>query len=757
MERTIDSQRIGYLVQAYSRSLRGIISARSDVQDGLNHTRQELLKLSSRYSRDILYHLSHHFIRVLFEKLNFKPNFSEKQLISVPERFDSPLFPRVITVATSFEGYFVGQLMSEIDLAPLERNESATTSLSTFVTLPHSLLQNWYSISIQEKLPWRVALVYLAAKIAINRHEGATEKQVCGYSGLSQKTVRRHLNILRANDLLLLHEIILKEKTKQLFLYQEPPYMDRLAPIPSFNVNLRDNNPWFAELEPFQGMDDLAWVPFAPWKPKNYDSPLFQVFHDRIDSHERSLVAVLIVAACFTKKQINLWLIETHGSHYGSIIPAIKKLFFTQIEKRFSIPERKHGHYLQISKALPIVMYAARREFQVDILQMVKMAKHTHSEIKLLWHNFTVAWESLQLQAGLLGSTRHLNWNAKYFLTCFLRNHPFHHWVKRYPDSYPKIPLTHSLLGGDVKWVTLSEKDFTIDFLENLSQRSALADVLVPIIRQFNDRKMLRRLRKNTYAANSITPRGVTKTFDNASHRMYVVQASRQAISKRLRSIFLARPGHQFIMFDIKQNDLQLWQALLPQMSNVNPANYKPIIFEEMSKLLDIPRDSVKHAIYHYFYGASKSRIMTEFGLTQQQWLQLDRNIFNRFRPMKRAIVEHTNQKGFTPPTPLGYRIPVNRKRYRAPSLYIQAVGAEIFRAWLLQLHKKDLTSYIVNLIHDEIVLEVPVSLNLYHLTEDVQSALDLAKQKLLPEANLNIRSKSARRWDSDAAVIIKI
>ena len=757
MEYIIDAKRTEVLVHAYRKSLAGVISVRSDVQEGLNHTRQELLKLSSRYSRDILFHLCHQFVSVLFKKLNFKPTTSEDHLISVPERFESQLSPTEIRLTSSFERYFVGQLMSEIDLAPLERNESATTSLSTFVTIPHSILQNWYTISIQEKLPWRVALVYLAAKLAIIRHEGATEKQICGYTGISKKTVQRHLNYLLACHLILVEEIIQEEKLTQLFLYQEPPYIDRPALTPSFNMDIRGNNPWFAELGPFQGMDDLAWVPFAPWKPNNSDSPLIQIFHDRIDLHERSLRAVLVVAACFTKKQINHWLKKTHGSHYGSMFPAIKKLFFTQIEKRFSIPERKHKHYRQISKALPIVMYAARRDFQVDVDKMVLVAKHTHSEIKLRWHDFTVAWRTLQLQAGFIGSTRNLNWDAKYFLTCFLHHNPFHHWVKRYPDSYPSIPLSQTLLRKDVKWVTLTEKTFTIGFLENLSQRSALADVLLPIMKHFNDRKILRRLRRSTYAANSITPRAVTKTLDNASHRMYFVEAPRQAISKRLRPIFLARPGCQFVMFDIKQNDLQLWQALLPQKSDANPVIYKPIIFEDMSKLLDIPRDSVKHAIYHYFYGASKSRIMTEFGLTQQQWLQLNRHIFNRFKSMKRAIIAHTKQKGFTPPTPLGYRIPVNRKLYRSPSLYIQAVGAEIFRAWLLQLHNKDLTRYIVNLIHDEIVLEVPVTINLYHLTEDVHDALDIARQQLLPSADLKIRSKSARRWDSDAAVVIRL
>jgi len=755
LDRTVNSKRVSRLIDQYRKSLRNKISSTSDVQTGLIHTRNHLIVLSSRYDRNVLYLLCYQFLSVLFQKLNFKPAIETSELFSVPERLESPSGPDEISITPSFVGYFVGQLMAEIELAPFERTESAHSGLETFVSIPHSIIQDWLAITTKERLPWRIALVYLAARIAINRHKGATEKQICGYIGLNQKTVKRHLNKLKNIHFIQLRHAIV-DGEKSIYLYYLPEYSDRLVPIPSFNIILETSRPWFAELNPFNGRRELDWSPFAPWKPINVESPLIQVQYDTIDCHERSLEASIVLAACFSLSQISEWLNSTQRSYSTQLIPAIEEIFQTQIKTRFSIPERKHLHYRQISIALPILMYAARREFQIDIPKMVTMAKRTHTDLKLVWHNFLVNWEGLRLEAGFCGALKKLDWDARYFLTCFLRVDPYHHWEKRYPDKFPNIPLGHSLMGSNSKWVTLSKDMFNVDSLAALAERSGLANDLLKVIRLFRDRNLLRRLRKTTYAVNTTTPRGITKTLDNASHRIYVVAAPRQSISKRLRSIFLARPGHQFLMFDVKQNDLQLWQALRPQFSREVAEDNKPLEFEDISQAAGISRDSVKHIVYFYFYGARRMRIMTEFGLTHKHWLILKRLVFDRFTSMRRDIIKHTKDNGFTPPTPLNYRIPVNRKHYRAPSLYVQAVGAEIFRQWILQLHDKDLTQYIVNLIHDEIVMQVPCSMNLYDLAKDVQTSLDQAVVKLLPRANLKLRAKAARRWDSDASVIIR-
>ena len=755
MEQQIHKDSVKKLVNAFEQSLRGKISPRSDVQDGLILIRQRLLILSSRYSRAVLYHLCHQFVPILFKKLNFKPSEVKVRYVTIPEKLESLSSHDNIPVEPAFSSYFVGQLMSEIDLAPLERSESAYTSLTTFVSIPHSLLQNWLVIAKQEKLPWRAALVYLAACIAIYRHSGATEKQICGYTGINQKTVQRHLKKLTDKYHLLFKILTEIDSKKQLSLYEFPPATDRAAPLSSFNIILETKEPWFADLDPFKDKNEIEWAPFAPWMPKNAKSPLIQPFYDHFDAHERSLEAILIVASCFSQKQIYAWLKHAHGNHYRTLIPAIKDLFFTQIQGRFSFPERKHRHYLQISRALPLVMYAARREFRVDLAQAFEMTKLTHTEIKLAWHNFIVVWEVMQLEEGFNGRAIFLDWNAKYFLTCFLHTHPFHRWVKRYPDIFPKIPLARSLMSQDLKWVTLTKTLFNLDFLENLIERSTLADVFVSVIRLFNKRKHLHQLRKSTYSVNTITPRGITKSLDNASHRMYTIDTPRQSIPKQLRPIFLAKQDYQFIMFDIRQNDLQLWLALLPKFSSSKADNINSLVFEDIALSAGMTRDAVKHLVYQFFYGASKNRIMLEFALNQKQWLQLERLIFKIFRPMKRSLIKDTEQNGFTPPTPLNYRIPINKKYYRAPSLYIQAIGAEILREWILQLHIEKLSPFIVNIIHDEIVMEVPVSTNLYQLSEKVQECLDKAKIKLLSTATLSIRAKASRRWGSDASVVI--
>ena len=110
-------------------------------------------------------------------------------------------------------------------------------------------------------------------------------------------------------------------------------------------------------------------------------------------------------------------------------------------------------------------------------------------------------------------------------------------------------------------------------------------------------------------------------------------------------------------------------------------------------------------------------------------------------------------------PTALGYQVAVYEKSYKAMSYLIQSTGAEIFLRWILELHKKGLSEYIVDLIHDEIVFKLPVEENLYDFTKTVKECLDIASNEISKKLEhcltFNTKQYASKYWnEADSAEI---
>jgi len=90
-------------------------------------------------------------------------------------------------------------------------------------------------------------------------------------------------------------------------------------------------------------------------------------------------------------------------------------------------------------------------------------------------------------------------------------------------------------------------------------------------------------------------------------------------------------------------------------------------------------------------------------------------------------------------------------------SYLIQAVGAEIFRKWLLLIHEENLSIFLVNLIQDEAVFEIPKDLDSHVFVAQVYRLLQEATHSLVKEIDFTIVAKVNEAWDTKSAVTIQL
>jgi len=735
LQRIISNDETEHLTKQFRRNIERRFRPASDISNVLKYLRQSLIKLSDRYDPNTLRHLCNNFVDSVFE------------LVPLRSGSRSPI---------------IANTMSEVYLVPFERGISGHTKLQTFVLIPENSFSYWFNEVTNKKIEWLEAAVFLAVIIAAERHDGALKTQIKNYIKIDPSTLLKYLNHLKKRGLILSYidkNDELAEKGKKPKEYFDYNRLQTKSVNKSVIVHPKDA--WFSDINPLVTFDELDWVPYTPWKPIELKNPLVQVIASKIEVHERTLEATVLMVALLSRSQLRDWLKVAHGNGYRKIFATIKKRINTIIGDMLIIPHIHHLHYRQISNVLPVVMYAARRKFIPDHARTILLAKLTLEEIKFAWSDAIVAWEALDNKIFILDPRNRglLNWDFKYFLTCFLRVNPFYHWNTKYPITLPALPRVINIASGpELEWIEIKEKQFSLDSIKNLASQVALGSDIYRIIQLFNNRRILRSLKKKTYLKGADSPRALTQTFDNASHRMYMLGAPRQAVPRSIRSIFNSIPKHQFLIVDIIQNDLSLWQALAKGRDKLLDELNTFSDFTQISERLNLPRDNIKQAAYSYFYGAGQNRILLESGFTIEQWQNVKTAIgLPHFASLKREIIDHVKTQGTTPPTPhLNYRIPINKKLYRAPALYVQAIGAEIMREWILNLKKMNLAIHIVNLIHDEIIFELPQYYNLWESVMEIETCLQKATDVVLPSARLRIRASASKRWDEESAVIIK-
>lgn len=717
--RKLDNKNIDHIVGKILRSLNSKLRAHSITDDPDDYS--YLPEMINRHITNIGYNDVEQVCSQLFDKLPFHPTRTEE-----------------------VRGVLINDLANHAILL--------TTEFHYYYTVPHFLPQAWYNVAVKNSIEIIPAMILLAVHVGMSTHEGLLKHQIIEMTGHDSKTVTDHLKNLETAGLINFTQKFAKEKVYQ------PTEKDVENIDPSSFITSPPNKCWFSSLNPLgvvdskdkvDTVDEAIYAGYLFTKPLDVRNPFYHNTGTAYVFHKRFFHTATFAAAILTKSQINVWLKAAHGVNYRQRLQTFNKSIKDYIKREFSEQPLDDIHYEQIRKFIPLSHYIGRRAFYFNLFDVDYRIGNSKKDLEIAIEQLLIAINSVDF----LGWEP--SWNKNYFIYCLEKEmEPLKAWKQRYPTTGLTFPIRQP--DGKQKLLTLRKEHLSDDGLDILSTLIKCGPQISQVVRFAQAHRTLKMIFLNfqKYKAPSIM--SSTSLLNKKTHRHHLNWMSSQNIPKNVRPVFFAKDNHQFLIVDINSFDLEVWKVLATEdSSKASDKISDDFTFNDIAKSLKLTRNQVKLAIYISMYGGGKDRVMAETGLTEDEWKLLKSRLYKEkplmaFKKETKAIAEETS---LTLETALYHRMVLFDEHYKALSYVVQATGAEIFREWVLELKEKELAEYIVNLIHDEIIFELPMDRDLQKVFAEVQNCLNTAADKLLPRANLTIKGSACRRWDAEAAV----
>jgi hypothetical protein len=627
-------------------------------------------------------------------------------------------------------------------------NEAFLSDLEShhYYKISQYLVQTWYNVSVTQGLQIYPAMILLAIYLGLQSHKGLKINQIVTITGFDFRTVRRYMN-----ELELLGLIASTRKGWETKNYL-PANKDAININPASFINNLPEKCWLSELDPFSGIDEVLFSGYLPNRPRTLRNPHVYKAGNEFVFHKRFLNAATFAAAVLTRDQINTWLTAAHGNNIRPRVQTLKKQVMHFVEKELAGARIDDPHYEQIRQFFPISQYVGKRTFDLDTDELLFLQERNQWRL-----NNTIQDFKILIKKEELLRKGPAPWDVNFFIECLQKMEVWHSWIKRYPDMYPMLPNLEA--GGDPEFIKLDDVALGKAGIKMLPGIVQGGEEIFRIYQTASGLTALGSMVKNQEYHMTSSVQSTSSILDKATHRNHLVKVSPQNIPKSIRPIFTARENHQFLIVDINSFDLEIWKVLAAfNMGDEKTLVSEDFTFDQLALSLNLSRSQVKTSIYAFMYGAGTRRILAETGLAIQEWNVLKKRITQEsfLMAFRQKIKKDAEENELSPPTPLGFQTFLSkREAYKALSYVVQATGAEIFRAWVLQLKERGLGQYIVNMIHDEIIFEVPDHLNVYNVFSDVQYCLRKASKELLPSLQLTIKGSACRRWDEKAAIKI--
>ncbi len=305
-----------------------------------------------------------------------------------------------------------------------------------------------------------------------------------------------------------------------------------------------------------------------------------------------------------------------------------------------------------------------------------------------------------------------------------------------------------------------------LPILQYISKRKFMLSIphLESLIEKENDtniKVLAERLRNKVLRSGSPSIQFRPSLIGRRTHKIYFKDPSPQNIPKKIRSAFVANSGHSFLMIDIAQFDLNIIKGLANQMANEKGMKQiNNLSYEEIASIGSISREKAKKTFLRFTYGAIDYSIIRGVGLSQEEYTKVEDYLLGLecLEEFKDSLSREVHRNGATFPTPLGWRIAIPKMKAKLGLNYlIQAVGAEIFRKWILLIHQENLSVFLVNLIQDEAIFEIPKYLDFSVIASKLYRLLQEATHSLVKEIEFTIVAKVNEVWDSKTATTIQI
>jgi hypothetical protein len=639
---------------------------------------------------------------------------------------------------------------------------------STFSKLPTFLFASWYNTIKENRLRTFSAFTLLASFWIQSANKPINRYRVGVLTDFNLDTIDTHLEQLcKAN---ILTEAGSSDGHPKEYML-EPKYHEQHDRTEEKWKNKWDHEfcdseeSYFYYLQPLRNITESDYVALIPNKHGSEGNPLvFRTGQAHIHIHNRMLRMDMLAACMLSKQQLLAWLNLAYTAKPGRVLSRIATDVNTYINKSFSRPVPKTTHYGQIIEVFPLLHYVGRRELQFDFkLRAGFVARHIKDQMEEAAQDFFLVQSAIRLMYPD-------KWDIVYFLQCLESDKPGDKWVEKYPDqeiilrplmlpSTEKEVVANSGNDSITKPIVLEPGKWQMKIFEELSTKIQGAVELKKIIRVKTRLATLQRYMNHLIQSGNSSFQFKPRVFQVKTHRIYTTDPSSQNIPKSIRPAIMARSGHQLLMIDITEMELSIINHLARKHGFLSPQEQGPT-FESMVNSTGLARKKVKAFFYPYFYGAGKKLLKNQpnLNLTEVNVLIEELNKYPALNDFRKTVISKTRYKGHTPPTPLGFRIPLCAEQaYRGFPYLIQASAAEIFREWILELHRQGLSSNIVNLIHDEVILEVPNDQNLYNLTLNAHTALQIAARNIVGDLHFRIHAFASKQWDKNNAASIQL
>lgn len=176
-----------------------------------------------------------------------------------------------------------------------------------------------------------------------------------------------------------------------------------------------------------------------------------------------------------------------------------------------------------------------------------------------------------------------------------------------------------------------------------------------------------------------------------------------------VRRLFIASEGNLITSVDYSAIEMRLAASFSEDPKLVATYQAGGDVYQEMADSLDISRSQAKIVCLAALYGSRGKSIAKAIGETEARAAQIVADFWRVYPVLSRWAkgVEHSARKSGVYSKVWGRRL-VPERGYAAPNYTIQGTAAEVMKEGIFRLAEQQLLQYVVAVVHDEVVLDVP-------------------------------------------------
>ena len=232
-----------------------------------------------------------------------------------------------------------------------------------------------------------------------------------------------------------------------------------------------------------------------------------------------------------------------------------------------------------------------------------------------------------------------------------------------------------------------------------------------------------------TEAANDGRVHATYKSIGAKTGRMSCANPPLQQLPKggggEVRRLYIASPGNLICSVDYSQIEMRLAGHFSKDPYLIQAYAEERDIYQEMADFVGCTRPQAKIVSLAALYGSKGKSIAKALGVTQRESVTYVDKFWEWTPTLSKwsKAVEH-NARAHRPTVSMWGRRLAPHVPYAAGNAIIQGTAAEVMKDGILRMAESGLLEYVVGIVHDEVVLDVPEA-DAWPITNKVASVLE--------------------------------